>query len=86
MFGKQMTVDEVLDEVEKDASFYRSYRRRHHPERRRVHAATGLQCRPAEGRARARLQYRHRNGVQRAVGASWKRCCPTSTRCSTTTS
>ena len=23
MFGKRMTVDEVLDEVEKDASFYR---------------------------------------------------------------
>jgi len=24
MFGKRMTVDEVLDEVEKDASIYRS--------------------------------------------------------------
>jgi len=26
MFGKRMTVDEVLDEVEKDASIYRSTR------------------------------------------------------------
>ncbi len=36
MFGKTMTVDEVLDEVEKDASFYRNHRGRHHAERRRV--------------------------------------------------
>ena len=67
MFGKRMTVDEVLDEVEKDDSFYRIDRRRHHAERRRVPAAAGLQRRPAGGRPRARLQHGHRDGVQRAL-------------------
>ena len=33
MYGKPMTVDEVLNEVEKDASFYRSYRWRHDAQR-----------------------------------------------------
>ncbi len=68
MYGKQMTVDEVLKEVEKDASFYQSTGRGHHPERRRMPAAAGLQRRAARGSPRARHEHGDRDGVQRALG------------------
>ena len=61
------------------------HRGRPHAERRRVPAAAGLQRRAAERGPRARLQHGDRDGVQRALGATSRRCCPTSTPCSTTT-
>ena len=51
-------------------------RGRHHPERRRVPAAAGLQRRLAEGRPRARHQHGDRNGVQRALGLRGKGAAP----------
>jgi pyruvate formate lyase activating enzyme len=59
MFGKEMTVEEVLNEVEKDASFYRSSRR--------VLAAAGLRRRIAGRSPQSRHQYRDRNGGQRSL-------------------
>ena len=67
MFGKIMTAEEVLDEVERDASFYRTERRRHDPERGRVSASAGLLRRVAGGGARARHRHRHRDCEQRAL-------------------
>ena len=67
MFGKRMTVEEVLEEVEKDSSFYRS-------------SGGGITVSGGEcllqpdftaallAGARTRRQYGDRNGVQRALG------------------
>ena len=57
LFGETMTVDQVLDEVEKDASFYRTTGGGITLERWRVFAATRFQCRAAGGCAQARIQH-----------------------------
>ena len=86
MFGKKMTVNEVLDEVEKDASFYRNTGGGMTMSGGECHAATGLRCRFAEGSPRSWLQYGDRNSVQCALGYSSKKYCPMLIRCCTTTS
>ena len=42
MYGKRMTVDEVLDEVREGRFHLPQFRRRHDPQRRRVPASTRL--------------------------------------------
>jgi len=69
MFGKRMTVDEVLDEVEKDTSIYRSTGA-DDPERRRVPAAAGLASallKGAHDRGSTRLSRRRANVPWRFV-------------------
>ncbi len=51
MFGKTMTVDEVLDEVEKDSLLLPQHRRRHDNQRWRAYAATRLCSSFAKGSA-----------------------------------
>ena len=67
MFGATMTADEVLDEVEKDASFYRTSGGGMTLSGGEATMVPGFRHRPAGGRPRARHQHRDRNGGQRPV-------------------
>ena len=85
MFGKLMTVDEVLDEVEKDASFYRN-------------TGGGMTLSGGEVMLQpdftaALLKGAHDRGLIRQSkqpamrhGRSWKRYCPMLIRCCMITS
>ena len=86
MYGKRMTVDEVLDEVEKDDSIYRNSGGGMTLSGGECMLQPDFAAALLEGRPRARHQHGHRNGVQRALVFRAKRCCPTSIRCSMTTS
>ena len=76
MYGKRMTVNEVLDEVEKDSSFYRSTGG--------GITVSGGECllqpdfsgRAARRRPPARHQHRDRDGLQRALGQRGKGTAP----------
>ncbi len=62
------------------------YRRRYHPERRRVPVAAGLQCRATRRERTSAASIRRSRLRATCRGASWNRCCPTSIPCFTITS
>ena len=62
------------------------FRRRHHAQRRRVHVATGLQCRLARGAHTSGASTRPSKRPATSLGRTLKKCCPMWTRCCTTTS
>ena len=76
MFGKKMTVDEVLAEVEKDESIYRSSGGGITLSGGECMLQPDFSAALLEGRARARLQHGRRNGVQRALGQHRKSAAP----------
>jgi hypothetical protein len=67
LFGQEMTVDEVLDEVEQDKYVLSGIRRRYYAQRWRVPAATRLQRRTCGWSAPAWDQYGDRDRGQRAM-------------------
>ena len=78
MFGKEMTVDEVIDEVAKDASFYRS-------NTGGGITLSGGECLLQPDFSAALLEEAHNNGFNTAIETAWqcslellsKKCCHT---------
>ena len=86
MFGSTMTADEVLDEVEKDASFYRTSGGGMTLSGGEATMFPDFATALLQGRPRARHQHRDRNGGQRPVAIPGARCCRMSIPCSMTSS
>ena len=76
MFGKTMTVDEVLDEVEKDASFYRTTGGGITLSGGECMLQPDFSAALLKGAHERGIQHGHRNGVQRALGLRRKGAAP----------
>jgi len=85
MYGKKMTVDEVLDEVEKDASIYRSSGGGITLSGGECPAGNRTSARPCSRKPTSAGITRHRDRVHVPPGTTWPKCCHTWTPCSTTT-